>query len=77
MKKYICKAGIKVQSYQKIWDVYYNNTQRINYLKELLEKNGVHGKPTLQKCKEARIRNQNMQEISDLDTSNIISEGQY
>lgn len=50
----------------------------MRYLKELLEENGVKGRPTLEKCKRAREKNERKREASELDMSNIIkSEGQY
>lgn len=76
LKKYINAAGVKVK-YQQIWADCRNNAERINRLKELLEKKGVTGRPTLEKCKRAKQKNEKLREISELDTSNIISEGQY
>lgn len=76
LKKYIITAGVKVKSYQEFWAGCKNNNERIDRLKELLEKNGVSGRPTLEKCKQAKIKREKMKEISELDTSNIISEGQ-
>lgn len=77
MKKYLNVAGIKVRSYNDIWADCKNNTAKVKRLKELLEKNGVSGRPTLEKCKRAREKNEKMREISELDVSNIISEGKY
>lgn len=68
---------MKVKCYQELWADCHNNTEKINCLKELLEKRGVSGRPTLEKCKKARKINEKMREMSELDTSNIISEGQY
>ncbi|EFN77379.1 chromatin modification-related protein EAF7 [Harpegnathos saltator] len=75
LKKYIKTAGIRVKSYQEIWADCRYNTQRINRLKELLEKHGVTGRPTLEKCKRAKEKHEKLREMSELDTSNIISEG--
>lgn len=67
---------MKVKSYQDIWADCRNNTERIDRLRELLEKHGVNGRPTLEKCKRAKKKNENMREVSELDRSNIIvSEG--
>lgn len=75
MKKYIKVAGIKVKSYYELWADCKNNSARIKRLKELLEKNGISGRPTLEKCKRAKKKKEKMQEVSELDISNIISEG--
>ncbi|XP_070171977.1 HIRA-interacting protein 3 [Polyergus mexicanus] len=75
LKKYIKVAGIKIRSYNDVWANCRNNSARINCLKELLEKNGISGRPTLEKCKRAKKKKERMQEVSELDISNIISEG--
>lgn len=77
LKKYIRTAGITVKSYQEIWSGCKSNAARIRRLKSLLEKHGVHGRPTLEKCKKVKERNERLKEASELDESNIISEGQY
>lgn len=66
---------MKVKSYNDIWADCKSNAAKIKRLKELLEKNGVNGRPTLEKCKRVREENEKMREVSELDTSNIISEG--
>ncbi|XP_018339093.1 PREDICTED: HIRA-interacting protein 3-like isoform X2 [Trachymyrmex septentrionalis] len=75
LKKYLKVAGVKVQSYNRIWADCRNNVAKVNRLKELLKKNGVNGKPSLEKCKRVREKNEKMKEVSELDMSNIISEG--
>lgn len=75
LKKYLNIAGVKVKSYNDIWADCKSNAAKIKRLKELLEKNGISGRPTLEKCKRAREENEKMREVSELDTSNIISEG--
>lgn len=44
-------------------------------MKEYLEKNGVSGKPTLEKCAKAKEKRLFEAEISSLDKSLIISSG--
>ncbi|XP_024885722.1 nucleolar protein dnt1-like isoform X1 [Temnothorax curvispinosus] len=73
LKKYLSVAGVRVKCYNDIWADCKSNAAKIKRLKELLEKNGVSGRPTLEKCKRAR----EIREESELDTSNIISEGKY
>lgn len=70
-------AGIRVQCYKRLWKDCKSNKQRIDKLKELLEKNGVSGRPSVEKCKAAKIERERIQEIASLDTANIISEGIY
>lgn len=77
LKKYLNAAGIKIRSYNEIWSNCNNNIARIKRLRELLEKNGISGRPTLEKCRRAKEKNEQIREVSELDTSNIISEGQY
>ncbi|XP_077278136.1 uncharacterized protein LOC143906155 [Temnothorax americanus] len=71
LKKYLSVAGVRVKCYNDIWADCKSNAAKIKRLKELLEKNGVSGRPTFEKCKRAR----EIREESELDTSNIISEG--
>ncbi|XP_067210166.1 uncharacterized protein DDB_G0286299 isoform X2 [Linepithema humile] len=73
LKRYLSIAGVRIK-YNALTDCK-NNASRIRHLKELLEKNGVNGRPTLEKCKRAREENERMREASELDVSNIISEG--
>ncbi|XP_032673411.1 lisH domain-containing protein C1711.05-like isoform X2 [Odontomachus brunneus] len=75
LKKYLKVAGVRIKSYQEIWADCHNNTERINRLKELLEKKGITGRPTLEKCKRAKKKNEKIKEASELDSSNILSEG--
>ncbi|XP_011631637.1 HIRA-interacting protein 3-like isoform X2 [Pogonomyrmex barbatus] len=75
LKKYLKVAGVKVKSYSEIWADCKSNAAKIKRLKELLEKNGINGRPTLEKCKRIREQNEKMREVSELDVSNIISEG--
>ncbi|KAG5331145.1 HIRP3 protein, partial [Acromyrmex charruanus] len=75
LKKYLKVAGVKIQSYNRIWADCRNNAAKVNRLKELLKKNGISGKPSLEKCKRVREENEKMKEVSELDMSNIISEG--
>lgn len=48
--------------------------QQIDKLKSILESLGVHGRPTLQKCKEAKAELELKREIASLDTSLIIDD---
>lgn len=77
MKKYLNVAGVKIKSYKDIWADCNSNAARVRRLKELLEKNGITGRPTLEKCKRVKEKNEKLREVSELDTSNILSEGRY
>lgn len=66
---------MKIKSYNDIWADCKSNAAKIKRLKELLEKNGISGRPTLEKCKRVRKKNETMKEVSELDVSNIISQG--
>lgn len=75
LKKYLKIAGVKVRCYNDIWADCKSNAAKIKRLKELLEKNGLSGRPTIEKCKRLRKENEEMRELSELAASNIISEG--
>ncbi|XP_003696904.1 cylicin-1 [Apis florea] len=75
LKKYIRIAGIHVKSYNDLWANCKSNTAKIKCLKELLTKNGIIGRPTVEKCKKAKKRNERLKDVAELNTSNIISEG--
>ncbi|XP_076237075.1 uncharacterized protein LOC143180912 [Calliopsis andreniformis] len=75
LKKYIRAAGIHIKSYNNLWAGCKSNNARVICLKEILEKNGVSGRPTLEKCKKAKEKNETLKDVAELNTSNIISEG--
>ncbi|XP_011874810.1 PREDICTED: HIRA-interacting protein 3-like [Vollenhovia emeryi] len=74
-KTYLKAAGVRVKCYNDLWADCKSNAAKVKRLQELLEKNGIYGRPTLEKCKKVRKKNEKMKEVSGLDTSNIISEG--
>ncbi|KAI4494212.1 hypothetical protein M0802_009081 [Mischocyttarus mexicanus] len=75
LKKYIRAAGINVKSYQEIWGGCKSNAAKVRRLKSLLAEHGINGRPTLEKCKKVKEHNERLKEVSELDKSNIISEG--
>ena len=75
LKKYIRLAGIHVKSYNDLWAGCKSNAAKVRCLKELLAKNGINGRPSMEKCKKARERNESLKDVAELNTSNIISEG--
>lgn len=66
-----------MKSYHELWGGCKTNAARVRRLKSLLEKHGVNGRPTLEKCKKVKEHNERLKEVSELDKSNIISEGYF
>lgn len=75
LKKYIRLAGIHVKSYNDLWASCKSNAAKVRCLRELLAKNGINGRPTVEKCKKAKEKNESLKDVAELNTSNIISEG--
>ncbi|XP_071862493.1 uncharacterized protein isoform X2 [Bombus fervidus] len=75
LKKYIRLAGIHVKSYNDLWASCKSNAAKVRCLRELLAKNGINGRPTVEKCKRAKEKNESLKDVAELNTSNIISEG--
>ncbi|XP_012174360.1 pre-mRNA-splicing factor CWC22 homolog isoform X2 [Bombus terrestris] len=75
LKKYIRLAGIHVKSYNDLWASCKSNAAKVKCLRELLAKNGINGRPTIEKCKKAKEKNESLKDVAELNTSNIISEG--
>ena len=64
-----------MKSYNDLWTGCKSNAAKVRCLKELLAKNGINGRPSIEKCKKARERNESLKDVAELSTSNIISEG--
>lgn len=75
LKKFVNAAGIKVGKYADLWSGCKSNKQRAERLKKLLVDNGIDGRPTLDKCRRLKAKNERKKEVAELDTSNIISTG--
>ena len=75
LKKYISAAGLKIQNYATFWEGCNTKKARVERMKEFLEKKGIHGRPTLEKCAKAKKKRQISDEVNSLDKNNIISEG--
>lgn len=75
LKKYIRTAGIHVKCYNDLWAGCKSNAARVRCLKQLLAEHGINGRPTLEKCKKVKEKKERLQDIAELNTSNIISEG--
>ncbi|XP_018394693.1 PREDICTED: lisH domain-containing protein C1711.05-like [Cyphomyrmex costatus] len=70
-----CLSFLGVRLYYRAFTDCRTLTAQINRLKEIIKQNGVHGRITFAKCKRAREEKAKMKEVSELDKSNIISEG--
>ncbi|XP_018394643.1 PREDICTED: dentin sialophosphoprotein-like isoform X2 [Cyphomyrmex costatus] len=73
LKKYLSFLGVRL--HYRVFTDCRTLTAQINRLKEIIKQNGVHGRITFAKCKRAREEKAKMKEVSELDKSNIISEG--
>lgn len=70
-------TGIKVK-YPNVWEGCKTNSDRIKCLKDLLEKNGVVGRPTAEKCKKAKEQNERIGDAPESTPSKPASgEGIY
>ncbi|XP_070704706.1 HIRA-interacting protein 3 [Pempheris klunzingeri] len=72
LKRYITLCGVR-RNYKKLLDGCRSVRSQVTVLKQDLEDLGVHGKPTKEKCKKARMKREEAQEIAELDVSNIIA----
>nr|XP_020453515.1 HIRA-interacting protein 3 [Monopterus albus] len=72
LKRYIALCGVR-QNYKKLFDGCGSVNSKVAVLKKELEALGVHGKPSLQKCKKVRMKREEDRELADLDVSNIIA----
>lgn len=73
LKKYLRVAGLRVRSYQKLWEGCKTNKAKTEKLLQMLTDAGLKGKPTLQKCKRLQAKRERKEEFESLDVSNIIT----
>ncbi|XP_028670634.2 HIRA-interacting protein 3 isoform X1 [Erpetoichthys calabaricus] len=71
LKRYITACGAR-RNYKKLFDGCKSKKSKIEVLKQELEKLGVHGNPSLEKCKKAKLRREEKEELAALDLGNII-----
>nr|CAD7463068.1 unnamed protein product [Timema tahoe] len=74
-KRYLAVAGLRVQNYSKLWENCNSNKARVAAMLALLTKNGLSGRPTIDKCVQLRKRRETKQEIQELDLDNILQSG--
>ncbi|CAL1589081.1 unnamed protein product [Knipowitschia caucasica] len=72
LKRYITLCGVK-RNYKKMLENCSTVKSMAARLNKELEDLGVKGTPTIEKCKKARKKRERAQELSELDTSNIIT----
>ncbi|KAI3359285.1 hypothetical protein L3Q82_002800 [Scortum barcoo] len=72
LKRYIGLCGVR-RNYKKLLDGCRSVRSQVAVLKKELEDLGVHGPPSIEKCKKARMKREEAQELAGLDVSNIIS----
>ena len=74
MKQYIRAAGLRVKCYQTLFKNCRSDSAKVKCLRQFLQDNGIDGRPSLEKCTKLRKKNENLKDVQELDTSNIISE---
>ncbi|KAF8767148.1 HIRA-interacting protein 3 like protein [Argiope bruennichi] len=72
LKKYLRVAGIRIPNYNKLFVNCKTMKAKCEKLMSLLEKEGLKGRPTLEKCKKLRKKIETKREIAELDMSNIL-----
>uniref|UniRef100_A0A7N8YCS4 HIRA interacting protein 3 n=1 Tax=Mastacembelus armatus TaxID=205130 RepID=A0A7N8YCS4_9TELE len=72
LKRYISLCGVR-RNYKKLLDGCHSVSSKVAALKKELEELGVHGQPSIEKCKKVRMKREEAQELAALDVSNIIS----
>ncbi|CAL1278194.1 unnamed protein product [Larinioides sclopetarius] len=75
LKKYLRVAGIRISNYNKLFENCKTMKAKCEKMMSLLEKEGLKGRPTLEKCKKLRKKIETKREIAELDVSNILKEG--
>ncbi|XP_051569249.1 HIRA-interacting protein 3-like isoform X2 [Myxocyprinus asiaticus] len=72
LKRYIALCGVR-RNYKKLLDGCRSVKAKVAVLKKELEELGVEGQPSIEKCKKARLKREEAQELAELDVSNIIA----
>uniref|UniRef100_A0A3B4ALJ4 Histone chaperone domain-containing protein n=1 Tax=Periophthalmus magnuspinnatus TaxID=409849 RepID=A0A3B4ALJ4_9GOBI len=72
LKRYIGLCGVR-RNYKKMLENCRSIRSIVERLNKELEDLGVKGRPTIEKCKKVRKKRERAQELSELDTSNIIT----
>nr|XP_043907051.1 HIRA-interacting protein 3 [Solea senegalensis] len=72
LKRYIALCGVK-RNYKKLLSGCRSVRSMVTVLKKELEDLGVQGQPSIKKCKSARMKREEAQEVAELDVGNIIA----
>uniref|UniRef100_A0A8C6KJ19 Histone chaperone domain-containing protein n=1 Tax=Nothobranchius furzeri TaxID=105023 RepID=A0A8C6KJ19_NOTFU len=72
LKRYIALCGVR-RNYKKLLNSCSSTRSKLAVLKKELEDLGVHGNPTIEKCKKVRMKREEAQELAELDVCNIIN----
>ncbi|XP_042072845.1 HIRA-interacting protein 3-like [Haplochromis burtoni] len=72
LKRYIALCGVR-RNYKKLLEDCRSIRSQGAVLKKELEQLGVHGQPTIQKCKKVRMKREQAHELAALDVNNIIT----
>uniref|UniRef100_A0A1A7XJ86 HIRA interacting protein 3 n=1 Tax=Iconisemion striatum TaxID=60296 RepID=A0A1A7XJ86_9TELE len=72
LKRYISLCGVR-RNYKKLLDSCRSARSTVAVLKKELEDLGVHGNPSIEKCKKVRMKREEAQELAELDVGNIIN----
>ncbi|XP_071389473.1 HIRA-interacting protein 3 isoform X2 [Centroberyx affinis] len=72
LKRYIGLCGVR-RNYKKLLGGCRSIRAKVAVLKKELEDLGVEGQPSIKKCKNARLKREDAQEVAGLDVSNIIT----
>merc|ERR1712071_167029 len=67
------EAGIRVKHYQTLWEGCNSLKAKADKLLQLLEEDGLKGKPSIEKCREVEKKPERAQEVAELNLGNIIS----
>lgn len=74
LKRYLRLAGIHTVTYSKVLQNCRGNKAKVEGLLDLLRKEGLKGKPSIQKCKRLRKKIETRREVQELDVGNIMEE---
>ncbi|KAM6913935.1 HIRA-interacting protein 3 isoform 2-T2 [Lycodopsis pacificus] len=72
LKRYISLCGVRL-NYKKLLDGCRSVRSQVAVLKKELDGLGVHGQPSIVKCKKVRMKREESQELAELDVGNIIA----
>ncbi|XP_033998936.1 HIRA-interacting protein 3 isoform X3 [Trematomus bernacchii] len=72
LKRYITLCGVRL-NYKKLLKDCHSVRSQVAVLKKQLEDLGVDRQPSIKKCRKIKMKREDIQELADLDVSNIIA----